>query len=1153
MAEQPTNVSGSNLWALLIGIDEYLRATNLSGCVNDVEAMRVFLMNQLGVPEDHIRVLTNQEASRANILESFQGFLIDNPAIARGDQILFHYSGHGSQMLDPLGVEPDGYNETLVAHDSREGDVYDIPDKTLAVLLDRLAANKGDHITIILDSCHSGSGTRKLEGPGVARTRRLPADDRLPPANLDADLLADASTRDAGPSGWSLEGVPYVLLAGCRDREESNEYWARDEGGQGIWHGALTYFTLRCLEQMAPGTTYVELHERVAAQVNAVYPTQMPQCEGDRDREVFGGARVQRAPFISVQRVEGDTVTLGAGLVHGLRQDTELALYPPEVRTRDDLPPEPLATVIVISVSATTARARVQDARGDIPVHARGIISRQAYVGLRQTVALQATEGEENRQVIERLRQAIQEATPDGEPSPYLEVADDSDQGVDLRVVAADGKLSIYGANGELLAIPEDIQEQGRGDAVAVLHALESIARYRMVQDLTNQESGSQLAGKIKVHLRRYVAGPEGPQIEDLPAGATGPGGELTLSFDPAHREHNHYVVDVVNETSLSVYPHIFTLSPDYSIHRLYPDRGQEDELKPGQTLSSGLASSGGARLEVYLPDEPRWDSSRDFLKVIATTVPSDLGSLEQGGLNVPSPARRAMRAVSSPLDQLLDTVLYSAGTRFMRPAETSAGEDWATVTTPITVVREYQTRALDAPADRVPLGDGLTLVKPDRFQGQVTVTTWGQAARGAEGDPNLKPPPGLERLPDLFQPIGRPGTRSVGPSGLVIAFDVDEASRRSITPENPLRLELPPVVGEEVADLLPVIFDGEDYLLAGYADSPNVVELVTLPPPVVSTDAEGRPTARGIGRTIRLFIYKKVGRYTPLTGLRRGALVNGEAEYSEVQQGQFQPDDRVAVFVHGFASDSRWMIERPAQFLRQAVQAYDHLLTWDYETFGTSIQDNGEQLALALKQQCGFGPDDETTIHVYAHSMGCLVSRCMIELSGGHQFVDRLVMAGPPNRGTTLANLSRGAVYLITALINRYAAIPPIGAVKWTLKQVYQQGAGWADIAVDSPIVEQLNALEEPSNVPYLVLAGENLLDEGEQNRLDRLAHKVLDQSLDAIFGEQNDVAIGVSSMRSVRRGAYPRLKVEELPCDHFHYFATPQGREAVKRWVMG
>src|SRR6266478_6663889 len=154
--EQSEVTAPPSFWALLVGIDEYQAESvpNLNGCVNDIEAMRVFLMNQFGVPEDHILLLSNQQATRAAILQSFEEFLIDNATITFNDQILFHYSGHGSQMKDTTGVEPDGYNETIVPHDSRahHPDIYDIPDKTIGALLARLAERKGKNITVVLDS-----------------------------------------------------------------------------------------------------------------------------------------------------------------------------------------------------------------------------------------------------------------------------------------------------------------------------------------------------------------------------------------------------------------------------------------------------------------------------------------------------------------------------------------------------------------------------------------------------------------------------------------------------------------------------------------------------------------------------------------------------------------------------------------------------------------------------------------------------------------------------------------------------------------------------------------------------------------------------------------------------------------------------------------
>jgi len=711
------------------------------------------------------------------------------------------------------------------------------------------------------------------------------------------------------------------------------------------------------------------------------------------------------------------------------------------------------------------------------------------YTGLSQTVALRAEQGEANQKAIDRLRQALEKASADGKPSPYLEVVNGPNAAAKLHVVASAGKLQIYNANGVLLVEPTDIDVQGQSDAISVLHALESIVRYCTILALKNEGLASQLAGKFKLRLRHYMAGQPVSQAQELPAETVGPGGELAVYFYADQPDRNLYVVDVINESALEVYPHVFTLSPDYSIQPLYPRLGQQEAIKPG--VSFAIPD----QLTFFLP--PGWDASRDYLKAIVTTVPTDLQVLEQQGLTVPPPSREISRAgngAQSHLNQLLDAIVYGAGTRFASPAHAPIKEDWAVVELPITTVRAFGTVKLDAAAKEIPLSDGLTLIKLEGFQGEMTVTTWGQASRGADGDVSLKPPPGLVQFPDLFQPVGRTGTRSVGPTGLVVAFDVDEASRESITPENPLRLKLPSVPVEQGEDLFAVAFDGEDYLLVGSSEQTDTLKVIHLPPTTAA------PT-RGLGHAIKLFIYKKTGRFTPIVGLHRAELENGKVVYREIQREQFQPGQRVAVFIHGFSSDTRWMMQGLAQFLRKEVLPYDHLLTWDYESFGTSVHEIGAQFALALQQQCGFDANDGITVHVYAHSMGCLVSRYMIELAGGYQFVDRLVMAGPPNLGTPLATLTRGIVYLATTLINHFSIIPPVGVIDWALQEFYGQGMGWGDLVVNSQVEQQLNALKEPSNVPYLALIGENVPDEQERNRLNRLAGKVLHETLDTIL----------------------------------------------------
>src|SRR5204863_8160945 len=127
---------------------------------------------------------------------------------------------------------------------------------------------KTPRVTLVFDSCHSGSVTRDIS---AAPVRRIDPDLRPVPAGLPAPPL----TRAAGPSGWFPPGTRYTVLAGCRDAESSHEHDA-PEGR----HGALTWFLTRALATARPGATYRDAFEAAAAGVTGIYPSQHPQLEG---------------------------------------------------------------------------------------------------------------------------------------------------------------------------------------------------------------------------------------------------------------------------------------------------------------------------------------------------------------------------------------------------------------------------------------------------------------------------------------------------------------------------------------------------------------------------------------------------------------------------------------------------------------------------------------------------------------------------------------------------------------------------------------------------------------------------------------------------------------------------------------------------------
>ena len=126
-------------------------------------------------------------------------------------------------------MEPDHLDETLVLYDSRTDDGWDLADKELAYLLDGVAANN-PHLLVVLDCCHSGSGTRATLDDGTAE-RRAPVDRRKRPLTsflFDVEdvqgLVRRADERAVmGDSGWALPRAKHVLLSGCRANETSKE------------------------------------------------------------------------------------------------------------------------------------------------------------------------------------------------------------------------------------------------------------------------------------------------------------------------------------------------------------------------------------------------------------------------------------------------------------------------------------------------------------------------------------------------------------------------------------------------------------------------------------------------------------------------------------------------------------------------------------------------------------------------------------------------------------------------------------------------------------------------------------------------------------------------------------------------------------------
>lgn len=159
--------------ALIVSINEYGRPPwKLRGAVADGRNMERLLRENLGYRPDQIRQVFDTDATRAGILSAFQEWLIQGTQ--PGDDVFFYFSGHGFQQKDTDGDEEDGLDETLVAADAGPDGQGGVANMITDDEMDQLLAQLKDRkVTLVIDSCHSGTISRGAFGT-VDGARSLP-------------------------------------------------------------------------------------------------------------------------------------------------------------------------------------------------------------------------------------------------------------------------------------------------------------------------------------------------------------------------------------------------------------------------------------------------------------------------------------------------------------------------------------------------------------------------------------------------------------------------------------------------------------------------------------------------------------------------------------------------------------------------------------------------------------------------------------------------------------------------------------------------------------------------------------------------------------------------------------------------------------------
>jgi tetratricopeptide (TPR) repeat protein len=147
-----TNRPVRDKWALIIGISNFQDPKlNLKYPAKDAQDFYDYLLKEGNFAADHVKLLTNEKATRANILSELGDKWLPRAANP-DDLVLIFISSHGSSSdMDVGGVN------YLLAYDSQVDSLYasGLPMQDLTRIIKGRVHS--DRVVLVLDACHSGA------------------------------------------------------------------------------------------------------------------------------------------------------------------------------------------------------------------------------------------------------------------------------------------------------------------------------------------------------------------------------------------------------------------------------------------------------------------------------------------------------------------------------------------------------------------------------------------------------------------------------------------------------------------------------------------------------------------------------------------------------------------------------------------------------------------------------------------------------------------------------------------------------------------------------------------------------------------------------------------------------------------------------------
>ena len=613
------NTAKSKKHALIVGISKYARGSkqvnqdwwNLN-TANDVQLLKQTLVQKYQFDPTNVKVLVlPEETTHKAIISAFRSHLIEKTGA--GDIVFFHFSGHGQQIPDDNGDEIDGLDESIIPSDyiSQSNGSRNIRDDEIAQLLEELSEKKPSNVTVTLDSCYSGTGTRG----------DLPV--RGGPWRGEPVKAGKIKGIDESPSGLTTPklGIAkgYVFISAAASKQTAKETF--NESNQQM--GLFTWALVKALDTAGPDSTYRDIYERLNDYMSRKQREQNPQIEGDLDKILLNGTAIKTENYHTLSYDNSSsTYSINAGKLQGITKGSIYGVYPEGTKSTVNATKITEGEIVYVEMMSSVIKL-AKPVNNDKIGTMRVFETNHNYADPEFRIATQDLESLKHGDLIKKsiesyeLIKTIDRGSKSLSNQYNILIHPPSPEDIKANIVNKEFKGCILERqNGDILALIEDSPTM----VEKIKMAIEKEMKWNVIKSLESNNQSLQVELRIvPVEVELHPIKKSVTRVLGDKPKSYGPGNQLQMNIG------DHFMLEVRNIGNEPAYVNILNLRTDQLIGPGWPQNlpvysSQNDNLIPNDHKWRRIGLP-----YVFRTEKP---AGQESFRAIATQVPIDLSRL---------------------------------------------------------------------------------------------------------------------------------------------------------------------------------------------------------------------------------------------------------------------------------------------------------------------------------------------------------------------------------------------------------------------------------------------------------------------------------------------------------------------------------------------